>query len=225
MFKLLRLCLILAACLFLAQGVRAETFTVVEGTSQYRVGQKLPGNTRLEQIKWGENLIVKNDRNGKQYTITGPYSENKSDDGLLEMIIKLFKPQKGGTVDRQVLKHMSNSELVVVFEDKNFCYASGMPLTFWRSYSEEDVDVFIKKPGKILIEAFWEADNDTLEVSTNKLYNQTMNVTYLAEIGENSISLLQMPSGLISEPDKAYWMMKKGCKRQAGLLLHQTELE
>ncbi|MEK8015246.1 MAG: hypothetical protein VSS75_000155 [Candidatus Parabeggiatoa sp.] len=221
MFKLLRLCLILAACLFLAQGVRAETFTVVDGTSQYRVGQKLPGNTRLEQIKWGEKLIVKNDRNGKQYTITGPYSEDKSDDGLLEMIIKIFKPQKGGSVDH----HVKNPELVIVFEDNNFCYASEMPLTFWRYDYEDDVDVFIRMPIKILIEAFCEADDDTLEVSTNKLYNPNMDVTYLAEIGESSISLHQVPSGLISEPEKAHWMMKKGCQRQAALLLHQTEVE
>ncbi len=217
MFKFKRLCLILTACLFLAQGVMAETFTVVKGTSKYTVGQKLYGNTRIE-LKRNEKLIVKTVRNGKQYkyTITGPYleSDKKEKGGLIKTLIDIVTPKKAGGAEEQIRERMTNPRLLIVSEDDNFCYTSGSYVKLWRYDSRYDVEMSITEEETLeSVSKFWPATQDTFTLSIDNL-PIPKGSSYLVEIGEtHSTTLHQIPNDN-SESEKAVWAHQRGCSRQ-----------
>ncbi|MDM8559313.1 hypothetical protein [Candidatus Parabeggiatoa sp. HSG14] len=225
MLKLQKLLVILAVGLF-SQTALAETFTVVSGSSQYKKGQVLSGKTKIK-LKAGEKLVIKTVRTDKEYRyiLKGPYSEDSKEKGLLETIIEIIKPQKGGAAN-QANEQVKNPWLLIVSQDYNFCYHTNDSIKFWRAKAPKDAEITIEgittdKP----FEEFWEADNHDFEVDVNKLPKVKKGGIYLAKIeGTFPITLHKMPSSLSSDTYKANWMFQKGCKRQGMLLLKEEKL-
>ncbi|HAI69795.1 MAG TPA: hypothetical protein DCM38_10235, partial [Gammaproteobacteria bacterium] len=116
MFKLLRLCLILAACLFLAQGVRAEfSVTVVSSdSSQYKPGKTLKENDRIT-LKKDQNIIL--DHKGEKRSFTGLSK-------LVKTLKEFFGVKRGGLSERW---------LVDVLRGDVFCYKKEKPVMLGRS--------------------------------------------------------------------------------------------
>jgi hypothetical protein len=193
---------------------------VVDGTSQYRVGQTLYAHTKIRLYR-GEKLIVKTERNGKeyQYTITGPYLEDKKEDkkekgGLIKTLIDIVSPKKAGGAEEQIRERMLDPGLLIVSEDDNFCYTSGSSVKLWRYDSRQDVKVSITEDETLeSVPKFWPATQDTLTLSIDNL-DIPKGLIYLLKIGEtHSTTLHQIPDEKTNS-EKAVWAHQRGCTRQ-----------
>lgn len=229
MFKLSKFPVVFAIGLFSVQGVAADQFkfTVVNpNSSQYPLGHQFTENDYI-RLKKNEKLTLKTVHKGKkyQYTVLGPYSEDKSKDdddsgegGLIEIIKELVKPRRGGGIEAQMRKRLKEPWLLVVSQDDNFCYRTGTPIQLWRADSSRDVNLTITEEENWESESrFWPANQDIFPLSID-----TQSSSYLVSIGKiHSTTLHPIPDGL-SYMEQAVWASQKGCERQTRLLLKET---
>ncbi|MDM8569582.1 hypothetical protein QUF50_08760 [Thiotrichales bacterium HSG1] len=226
MLKPLKLSLILTIFVSSQTVMGDVTFKVVSSnTPTYPVNKMLTEKTKIS-LQQGDEIQVEITKDNEKviYTFDGPYnaakkSGKKSDDGLIETIKKRFSTKLGATtkaesVEAQKLlsEKLKDMNLLVVLEDRNFCYASDTSLKLWRLNSKEEVEVSIN--GNPLD---WEKDKDSLEFPIDQLPKKGNK--HLAKIGDDySISLYKIPTELISNTSKGKQMMDNGCVRQAKLL-------
>ncbi|MEK8020531.1 MAG: hypothetical protein VSS75_027005 [Candidatus Parabeggiatoa sp.] len=209
MFKLLRLCLILAACLFLAQGVRAEfTVKVVSSdSSQYKPGNTLNENDRIT-LKKDQNIIL--DHKGEKRSFTGLSK-------LVKALKKFFGVQRGD---------FSEVWQVDILRGEVFCYKPDEPVMLGRSKSDarQKTTLYLKqvnstkKPEKLTLPA----RKTTRAWPLNRLpimSGQEYEVEIKNRDGKKYFTFYQLLNN--DEPpsiESLSWMEKKGCDRQIDLL-------
>jgi hypothetical protein len=209
MFKFKRLCLILAASLFLAQGVRAEfTVKVVSSdSSQYKSGKILKENDRIT-LKKDQKIIL--DHKGENRSFTGLSK-------LVKALEKFFGVQRGG---------FSEAWQVDVLRGEVFCYKPDEPVMLGRSKSDarQKTTLYLKqvnstkKPEKLTLPArkttrAWPLNR--LEIISGQEYE----VEIKNRDGKKYFTFYQLPSDdKLRSNDNLFWMKEKGCDRQADLL-------
>jgi len=233
MFNLLRLFLVLTVCLSwqMVMGATAPKVSVAfSNTPEYTKGQVLTENTKID-LKKGDELTLQVASSSVVYqqTFKGPYSDSKLA-GLIKTIKEIIKPKRSGgpkksgkEVDSQTRERMmKNPNLLIATEDEHFCYNAKKHLKFWRPTSQKKINVVITEE-TTLAEAeqpeIWKAKENTLDLSVDKLPKG--GTSYLVEFEgtKKSTSLHKMPNKFDSNTYKWMWMVKKGCERQADILI------
>ena len=221
MFKLLKLILICTIFVSSQIVMGDVTFKVVSNdVAKYPVGKMLTEKTKIN-LQQGDKIRVEITKDNKKviYTFDGPYNTEEKSDDLIETIKKIFGTKLGATgkaesaeAQKLLFEKLKDLNLLVVSEDRNFCYASDTPLKLWRLNSEEEIEVSING-----IPLDWEKDKDSLEFSIDQL--PITGNKHLVKIGDDySISLHKIPTELISNTSKGKQMIDNGCVRQAKLL-------
>ncbi len=209
MFKLLRLCLILAACLFLAQGVRADfdVKVVSSNTSQYERGKTLIlKDDEKITLENGEKITL--EHNGIEKPFSGYFSE------LVKTLKRLFVVKRGD---------LSKLWQVDILIDEVYCYEHPEQLVFGRSYFDAlqkttlhfltPVDVTVILPAD---ETQWQWPSNRLPIISGQKYELQIN-NDIYDTKEITLYQLSPKENLSSNIHKAIWMLKKTCDRQARL--------
>ncbi|MDM8564030.1 hypothetical protein QUF74_00080 [Candidatus Halobeggiatoa sp. HSG11] len=228
MFNSLKLFLILSIWISSQMVMGDVTFKVVSSNlpEEYPIGKMLTEKTEIN-LKLGDKIQVEITKGNKKviYTFDGPYDADKKtdkkSDGLIKTIREIFGNKRPIIAKYEQLK---NSELLVVSEDSNFCYASDAPLKLWRPDAKTKIEVSINETT-----LKWDAKQDMLEISVDKL--PTTGNIHLAKIIKSSstkksplfIKLHKMPTKLISNTSKGKWMLGKNCVRQAKIIFQMEQ--
>jgi hypothetical protein len=169
----------------------------------------------------------KNDKD-KQTTPKPPPPKPSEDSTIIKIVKSIqtsFKPVRAGPPK----EFQSNSEWLDISEAEkmDFCYTSSASLTLWHPKANRQDDKFTLQNAEKPLEANWKPGEQTFTWKNTDL-PIVNGATYTLTTGDGistSFTLHQVPENLLRSgaPEKALWMTKNGCVRQACVLLPNAQ--
>ncbi len=115
--------------------------------------------------------------------------------------------------------------LNIASETSRFCYIAQEEVSIWLPQREQTGSVVIKKRRSGKIELPWSASEETLAWPVDKmpLQSKSRYSVKLDGFPLKIITLCRIPAKYKTVAEKAEWMMQRGCKEQAEMLLKEGQ--